>query len=119
MIASKYRFHGHNSLRYVYSKGKAVRSQLCTIKYTPNKHREFPRFAVVISKKVIKSAIGRNRVRRRIFEYLRINTQQLSSPFDIVVICTSGELRDMPYEELKTQLDQLFIKAELYKSSDN
>lgn len=115
MISSLFRFHGHNSLRYVYSKGKAVRSQLFTIKYVPNERRKHPRFSVVISKKVIKSAVGRNRVRRRLYEYLRIHTDQLDGVYDIVVICTSAELRTLPYAQIKDQLDQLFAKASLYK----
>lgn len=115
MIGSLFRFHGHNSLRYVYGNGKAVRSQLFTVKYVPNARRTHPRFSVVISKKVIKSAVGRNRVRRRIYEYLRTHLDELSGVYDIVVICTSGELRTLPYAELSDQLDQLFTKAQLYK----
>jgi ribonuclease P protein component len=115
MISSIFRFHGHNSLRYVYANGKAVRSQLFTIKYVANSHRKQPRFSVVVSKKVIKSAVGRNRIRRRLYEYLRINTERLNEVCDIVVICTSAELRVMPYGQITEQLDQLFDKASLYK----
>lgn len=115
MISNLYRFHGHNSLRYVYSNGKAVRSQLFTIKYVPNTHRSRPRFSVVISKKVIKSAVGRNRIRRRIYEYVRLNLDKLVSVHDIVIICTSAELRTLPYAQITEQLDQLFDKAQLYK----
>ncbi len=115
MISTLFRFHGHNSLRYVYSNGKAVRSQLFTVKYIPNSHRKHPRFSVVISKKVIKSAVGRNRVRRRLYEYLRINIPNLTGVYDVVVICTSAELRTLPYAQITEQLDQLFNKANLYK----
>lgn len=115
MISSLFRFHGHNSLRYVYSNGKAVRSQLFTIKYVTNSHRRHPRFSVVVSKKVIKSAVGRNRIRRRLYEYLRVNMEKLTGVYDIVIICTSAELRTLPYKEISEQLDQLFTKADLYK----
>lgn len=115
MISSLFRFHGHNSLRYVYSNGKAVRSQLFTVKYVPNTHRKHPRFSVVVSKKVIKSAVGRNRIRRRIYEYARLNIENLNGVYDIVIICTSAELRTLPYADISAQLDQLFQKAQLYK----
>jgi ribonuclease P protein component len=115
MIASLFRFHGHNSLRYVYSNGKALRTQLFTVKYVFNTHRKNPRFSVVVSKKVIKSAVGRNRIRRRLYEYIRLNIPKLNGVYDIVVICTSAELRTLPYAEISEQLDQLFEKAELYK----
>lgn len=115
MISSLYRFHGHNSLRYVYSNGKAVRSQLFTVKFVSNSHRKHPRFSVVVSKKVIKSAVGRNRIRRRLYEYLRTNMERLDGVYDIVVICTSAELRTLPYAQISEQLTQLFDKASLYK----
>ena len=117
MIPSPYRFHGHNSLRYVYTNGKAVRSQTLTVKWAQNTHRSKPRFSVVVSKKVIKSAIGRNRIRRRIYEYLRIHLHQLDKVYDIVVICTSPDLKDIPYPDLKGQLDTLIEKAALYKTA--
>ena len=115
MIASLYRFHGHGSLRYVYTKGKAVRSQLFTVKYIENTRRKHSRFSVVVSKKVVKSAVGRNRIRRRLYEYIRTHQSQLHGVYDIVVICTSSELRTLPYAQIDEQLTTLFTKADLYK----
>ena len=115
MIPALFRFKGHNSLRYVYSKGKAVRSPLFTIKYTPNERRKHPRVSIVISKKVLKSAVGRNRVRRRLYEYIRLRMPNMVSIHDIVIICTSSELRTMPADELEEHLNQLFAKTNLYK----
>lgn len=116
MIPSPFRFHGHNSLRYVYTNGKAVRSQPLTIKWVKNSHRTKPRVSVVVSKKVIKGAVGRNRIRRRIYEYMRTHLDQLNDVYDIVVITTSPELRDMPYNELSELIDGLFAKAGVYKA---
>jgi len=116
MIPSPFRFHGHNSLRYVYTNGKAVRSQPLTIKWVKNTHRSKPRISVVVSKKVIKSAVGRNRIRRRIYEYIRTHIEKLNDVYDIVVITTSPDLKDMPYTELSEILDTLLDKAGVYKS---
>lgn len=117
MIPALARFQGHNSLRYVYANGKAVRSQPVTVKWVKNTRRTHPRISVVVSKKVIKGAVGRNRIRRRIYEYVRLNLPRLNDTYDIVIICTSAELRTMPASELATLLDQLFLKADLYKTS--
>ncbi len=119
MIGSLFRFHGHNSLRYVYTNGKAVRSPTLTIKATENNRRHNPRFSVVVSKKVIKSAVGRNRIRRRLYEYLRTNMHRLNGVYDVVIICTSPELRTLPYAEITEQLDTLFTKADLFKTAKN
>lgn len=71
---------------------------------------------MVVSKKVLKSAIGRNRIRRRLYEYMRLHEQQLTGPFDIVLIVTSPEFKTLPAPDLASQLDQLFNKAGLYKT---
>ena len=117
MIPASLRFHGHNSLRYVYANGKAVRSPQLTIKWSKNTHRTESRISVVVSKKVLKGAIGRNRIRRRLYEYMRLNESRLTGNFDIVLIVTSSEFRAMSAAELSAQLDQLFLKADLYKTS--
>lgn len=119
MISRLYRFHGHGSLRYVYANGKAVRSQALTVKHVSNPRRQHSRFSVVVSKKVIKSAVGRNRIRRRLYEYIRTHLEQIHGVHDVVVICTSAELRTLPYDEVSAQLDQLFEKAGLYLAPKN
>lgn len=116
MIPASSRFHGHNSLRFVYTNGKAVRSERLTLKWVKNTRRTKSRFSIVVSKKVMKSAIGRNRIRRRLYEYARLHTGQLADTYDIVLIVTSPELRDMEAAELTSLLDQLFQRAELYKT---
>jgi len=115
MISALYRFHGHNSLRYVYTNGKATRTQTITLKSTSNDRRKYSRFSIVVSKKVIKSAVGRNRIRRRLYEYIRTHLDRIDGIHDIVLICTSSELRTLPYDEISSQLDQLFVKAGLFK----
>jgi len=119
MIPFFQRFHGHNSLRYVYKNGAVVRSRYATLKVATNSHRKEPRFAIVVSKKVMKSAVRRNRIRRRIYEYIRINTPRLLEAYDIAIIVTSSEFLGMPSEELSSQLEQLFVQAELYKTAHN
>ena len=48
MIASKYRFHGHGSLKFLYKNGRVIRSRYFTVKYITNRYRSNPRFAVVV-----------------------------------------------------------------------
>lgn len=116
MIPYKYRFHGHNSLTYVYQKGKAIRTRLITVKYSKNPKREDPRFSVVISKKVLKSAVRRNRVRRRIYELIHQKISNLNGVYDMVFIVTSAELLALSAKELSDLIDQLFDQAKVEKS---
>ncbi len=115
MLAFKYRFHGHGSLRYVYSHGQAVRSRLVTLKYSRHPKRKNPRVAVVVSKKVHKSAVGRNRIRRRIYEIVRHELPAINDNQDMVLIVFSSEVLTMSHEELLDTIKQLLETADVYK----
>lgn len=114
MLTVFHRFHGHGSLRYVYKNGQAVRSRLVTIKYVKNPHRKHSRFAVVVSKKVHKSAVGRNRIRRRVYEVVRQELPKFTVPHDVAIMVFSSELISLPSNELNETLQQLFESAGLY-----
>lgn len=113
MINATLRFHGHGSLRYLYKNGSAVRSHLFTLKYTVNPHRNKSRFAVVVSKKVHKSAVGRNRIRRRVYEILRQEIPHFTTTCDVAVIISSGEVISIEHQELVAVLKDLLTQAEL------
>jgi ribonuclease P protein component len=115
MLSSIYRFHGHGSLRYVYRNGTAIRSHLITVKYSKNPHRKTSRFAVVVSKKVHKGAVGRNRMRRRIYEIVRAELPHITSIYDVAIMVFSSEVMTMPDVELKQTIKQLFTQADFYK----
>lgn len=115
MLAYKHRFHGHGSLRYVYRNGKSIRTPLITLKYIENFKRKNSRFTVVISKKTIKSAVRRNRIRRRIYEIIRLELPTLKSQYDVVVMVFSREILNLDHEGLLKSLKQLFSQAGLYK----
>lgn len=114
MLSVVHRFHGHGSLRYVYKNGQAVRSHLITIKYTHNPRRSHSRFAVVVSKKVHKSAVGRNRIRRRLYEIVRHELPHMSPAHDVVMMVFSSEVIALPAAELTEIVRQLFAQADLY-----
>ncbi len=117
MLPFSHRFHGHSSLRYVYKNGQAIRSARITIKYTKNSHRAHPRFAVVVSKKVLKSAVGRNRIRRRIYEAIRHELPHIHEPHDVVMLVFSSEVLTMPSAELTETVQYLFRSSGLYNET--
>lgn len=101
MINRTHRFHGHNSLRYVYQNGQTVRGPLTALKYIENDRRTKYRLAVVVSKKVSKSAVKRNRIRRRLYEAVRSYSDQITKPYDMVITVFHEQLATMPGEELQ------------------
>ena len=119
MIAQKYRFHGLNALSYVYKQGRVARSRSCILKYAPNQRQPNCRVAVVVGKKIHKSAVMRNRIRRRITAVLEQRVGDLPA-YDMVFTVTSPELlvADKKYIN-KTIMQLLQISAILPKTVDN
>lgn len=111
MISSKNRFHGLGSLRFAYSKGRTVRTQYMGLRFAPNKRRKTYRAAVVVSKKVNKSAVVRNKIRRRVYEAVRANQAIIDVPLDLVFTIYSDTVSDMPYKELEKSVQELLAKA--------
>lgn len=115
MLQQCNRFHGHGSLKFVYKNGQAVRSSIATAKYVKNPYRSHSRFAVVVSKKVLKSAVRRNRIRRRVYEIIRLELLYLKNDQDVVIIIFSAEVLLMSHKDLKQVINNILSQAKLYK----
>lgn len=111
MISRGHRFHGLNSLRHVYSRGQTIRGSLITVKYLDNPRRDSYRAAVVVSRKVHKSAVVRNRIRRRIYEIIRHKEPYIAKPYDVVVTVFSEQVANMPAYSLDKMLVELLQRA--------
>ncbi len=97
-------------MRYVYQHGQTVRGPLCALKYVRNERRQRWRLAVVVSKKVHKSAVRRNRIRRRLYESFRLEAAGIPA-YDMVLTVFHEQIADIPAEEL-TKL----VRAQLKQS---
>ena len=99
----------------MYKNGQAERTRLMTLKFVKNPHRKHSRVAVVISKKVLKGAVGRNRVRRRVYEAVRRRLDNITHPTDLVFLVFSSEVATMPAAELDELVDQLLAAVDTYQ----
>ena len=111
MIGKANRFHGLGSLRPVYTHGRAIRGQIMSTKYLLNNRRSSYRIAVVVSKKVHKSAVVRNRIRRRLYEIIRQESGRITKPYDIVVSVYQDKAATIPSPELAEALIQQLTQA--------
>lgn len=119
MISKINRFHGHNSLNAVYKHGRAVSGTNLSVKYLASRPNRRCRVAVVVSRKVNKSAVVRNRIRRRIYENMRKYMELTARPYDIVINVYSDQLATMPADELQEMLLGLLEKADLIDASNH
>jgi ribonuclease P protein component len=110
MINRKHRFHGLGSLSKVYRNGKSIRGTNISLNYWLNPRRESFRLAVVVSKKTSKSAVTRNRIRRRVFESSRTLSGYLEKPYDLVISVFDDSFADMPADQLSGHIKKLLEK---------
>ncbi len=111
MIGRTHRFHGYGSLRGVYQRGKTARSPLINLRYTTRDPKKPYRIAVVVSRKVNKSAVVRNRIRRRIYEVVRTNGQNIQPGTDLVFTVFDDKVAGLETPKLHKTITDLLEKA--------
>ena len=112
MLAKANRLRQERDFKGVAQKGKAVFSPSLSLKLIRN-NSDVSRFGIIVSTKVSKKAVLRNRLKRRLREIIRLNLPQLKKGFDIMVL-TRAAAKDFEYLQLKEILEGLFRKANLY-----
>jgi ribonuclease P protein component len=113
MLSHKYRFHGHGSLRYLFRNGAVVRSRYMSMRFVTNKQRVHSRVTIIVSKKTFKSAVKRNRSRRRIYELVRNSWDQFPTSCDIAITVNSPEVIALPSSVLMADYVSLLQKTHL------
>lgn len=136
MVQKQFRFKSWDGfIQIVLKKGLPARSECFSLRTLPSDHSYIqsrykklvntrpklntkmplaPKFAVVVSKKVSKSAVVRNRIRRRIFEWIRLNLPKLNQEQLSMIFVHTDSVAKLPYKELDSQLQELFKKGNLY-----
>lgn len=113
MLGRSNRFHGHGGVRRVYRLGRPARTGAATMHVLRNDKVKRTKAAVVVSRKVDKSAVRRNRIRRRIYELVRAHLSSITTPTEIVITVYSPDLATMPAGDLAALVDNLFAKAKV------
>jgi len=114
MLSRKYRFHSRGGVKYTYRHGKTIRTPFISLIYNHNS-RGFQRFAVVVSKKVEKTAVGRNRLRRRVYEAIRLLRPEFPRKADYIFVVYNKSLATLPFEDLQKLLRDLLKQVKMVK----
>lgn len=115
MLAAKFRFHGHASLKYVFGQGKTYRFKSFSMRVAPNSRRQHSRVAIMISKKVIKASPKRNTVRRRTYEVLRVLWQHILPGHDIAMSVYDPNFLELTHDELVAEVKDALQTARIWQ----
>ncbi|MBR3172525.1 ribonuclease P protein component [Candidatus Saccharibacteria bacterium] len=105
-------------MKYVYQKGKTIRGNKASLVFCENE-RGFTRIAVVVSKKVEKTAVKRNRIRRRVYEALRKNLNLIPEKHDYIFVIYSNKVATMEFKELEKLLGELVAQSKVCYNKKN
>ena len=119
MLTQKYRFHGYGSLKFLYRAGKMYRARSLSMRAVRNERRTDSRVAIIVTKKVYKSAPRRNRIRRRMYEIVRKNFTHIKPSYDIVFNVYDPQVLVMPHDQLEGIVVDVLRQAEIWKESQN
>lgn len=101
-LSAKYRLSDKSEIKKTLKMGKRLDSDLFYIKFLPNS-ANLSRFAIITGLKVSKSAVLRNRIRRRLSEIIRLNILEVKSGYNIVLMIKPRAL-SQEYKNLKGAL---------------
>lgn len=111
MLQQRHRFHGYGSLKSVYQRGENLRGPLLSLRFARRDPKRPYRVAVVVSRKVSKSAVIRNRIRRRLYEAVR-TSQYIPQPgTDLVLTVFDEKVATTEAAQLRKNVDSLLKKV--------
>ncbi len=98
-------------IEYLFKKGKRVVNDCLTLRYLPltRQKKDACRFCVIISANLEPKAVKRNRLRRQIYEIIRLNRQIIPSNFDIIIIGKKS-LTGLEYDQISANIITLLKK---------
>lgn len=118
MLSKKYRFHSRGGVKFVYQKGKTVRKNGVSLVFCENT-KGFTRIAVVVSKKIEKTAVKRNRIRRRVYETLRKNMELVPKKNDYIFVVNNKKIINIEQKELEKLLGSLIEESKVCYNKKN
>lgn len=113
MLKKYLRVSNHRDFERVYKKGQFEAGKFLKINILENR-RDFTRGAVVVSKKIEKRAVRRNKAKRKVWEALRLIYPDIKKGFDIIINLKKEAIGEK-FETLKRDLLTTLEKINLIK----
>lgn len=113
MLPKKHRLSKYADVNLTAAKGRGFFSQSFVIKFLANNKTLEPRFTVVVSNKVSKSAVVRNRLKRIIRDELYKFIDKIRSGNYVIILKRSAINTDS--EGIRKELNQALLKGKILK----
>jgi ribonuclease P protein component len=114
MLAKTHRLKRKKDLEKVFKEGKVFKEDFLILKVLKNNLGK-ARFSFIVSQKISKKAILRNKIKRRLSELVRLKLKKIREDIDVIIIALSG-LEKKDFWETEEILNRAFLKAKIFKT---
>ncbi|MFH0856794.1 MAG: ribonuclease P protein component [bacterium] len=111
MLPKQNRLTKNKEFENIFENGDSFFTKILGIKYVKNEIN-ITRFGIIISNKVSKKAVVRNKIKRRLREILRLNFDQIKKGCDIAILARPG-ISNCEYDELEKNIEYALRKTGL------
>lgn len=113
MLPAQFRLRERKDFTRVLRSGKSLSLPLCVVRWSPS-HLQNPRFGFIVSNKISKKAVIRNKIKRRLREAVRARVQEFLPGVDYIFISKSSFVKaDMA--SVREMIDGFLAKTGIKK----
>ncbi|EKD49358.1 MAG: ribonuclease P [uncultured bacterium] len=104
MLPKRYKLTKRDGIKSILEEGEMIKTRYFVAKSIPDESGQ-SRFSILISAKISKKATIRNRLRRQIFEIIRLNIEEIlkRGPRKTVILPRTSAL-SLTYQEIQKEL---------------
>ena len=113
MLKKEFRLRKQKDFENVFNKGFYFSNNFLSLKTVKN-GLPVSRFGFIVSKKISKKAVERNRVKRLLRESVRLTQNNIRTGFDMVFI-SRAEISGKEFREINLTVEKLLKKSGLVK----
>jgi len=106
MLSKTNRLAKGKDIQKTFARGRSFFNPFFTVKFAPG--GDVPRFTVVVSTKVSKRAVVRNRLKRLVREYLRTHLNEFKNGDHIIML--KPKVASLPEGQLVAKFKEIFKK---------
>jgi ribonuclease P protein component len=105
-VNRKFSLRNPRLIQNILTKGRTVGSPFLVIKFDQNQLNN-SQFCVIVSNKISKSAVIRNKLKRRIKESIRLNMELVSSNLNVIIL-PKQKSKEIDYQNITQEIKNNF-----------
>ena len=115
VLPKENRLKRNKDFEQVFKKGKGLRKDFLFLKVLKKEEESEPKFGFVVSQKISKKAVLRNKAKRKLREIVRKRIKKIKKGVDGVLVALPG-IEKKSFKELERTIIELFEKAGIIDS---